>query len=132
MKKILFLALFMIGTLAVHADDYAYPYLVFETADGTKTSVAITDGTITIANGQLTMGGQTFALADLSKMYFSTTTTGITNVNDNVNVNDEVSIYTLSGISLGKFQNVDAAKTALNKGIYVVKTVNTTYKIAIK
>ncbi len=132
MKKILFLALFMIGTLATYADDYAYPYLVFETADGTKTSVAITDGTITIANGQLTMGGQTFALADLSKMYFSTTTTGITNVNDNLNVNDEVSIYTLSGISLGKFQNVDAAKTALNKGIYVVKTVNTTYKIAIK
>ena len=36
----------------------------YETADGTKTSVAVTDGTITIADGQLTMGGQTFSLSE--------------------------------------------------------------------
>lgn len=132
MKKFLFLLFIMIGTLSAHADDYTYPYLVFETTDGTKTSVAVDGITFTIADGQLVAGGQTFSLADLSKMYFSTTTTGITNVNDSDNVNGEVSIYTLSGISLGKFQNVDAAKTALNKGIYVVKSANTTYKIAVK
>ena len=37
MKKLLLMALVMAGAMSAMADDY--PYLTFETADGTKTSV---------------------------------------------------------------------------------------------
>ena len=130
MKKILLFVLLMIGTCASYADDYTYPYLVFETADGTKTSVAVTDGTITIADGQLTMGGQTFSLSDLSKMYFSTTTTGIANVN--VDDNSFVDVYDLNGRKVLSNSQLSILNSQLPKGIYIVKSGSKTYKIAIK
>ena len=133
MKKILLLVLLMIGTCASYADDYTYPYLVFETAGGAKTSVAISEGTITIADGQLTIGGHTFALSDLSKMYFSTTTTGIAEVavDDNLNDNGCVDVYDLNGrkvLSEGDSESL----SSLPKGIYIVKSGRKTYKVAIK
>jgi len=133
MKKILLLVLLMIGTCASYADDYTYPYLVFETAGGAKTSVTISEGTITIADGQLTIGGHTFALSDLSKMYFSTTTTGIVEVavDDNLNDNGCVDVYDLNGrkvLSEGDSESL----SSLPKGIYIVKSGRKTYKVAIK
>jgi len=133
MKKILLLVLLMIGTCASYADDYTYPYLVFETAGGAKTSVTISEGTITIADGQLTIGGHTFALSDLSKMYFSTTTTGIAEVavDDNLNDNGCVDVYDLNGrkvLSEGDSESL----SSLPKGIYIVKSGRKTYKVAIK
>ena len=130
MKKILLLVLLMIGTCASYADDYTYPYLVFETADGTKTSVAVTEMTITIANGQLSVGGQTFSLSDLSKMYFSTTTTGIANVN--VDDNSFVDVYDLNGRKVLSNSQLSILNSQLPKGIYIVKSGRKTYKVAIK
>lgn len=120
----------MIGTCASYADDYTYPYLVFETADGTKTSVAVTEMTITIANGQLSVGGQTFSLSDLSKMYFSTTTTGIANVN--VDDNSFVDVYDLNGRKVLSNSQLSILSSQLSKGIYIVKSGSKTYKIAVK
>ena len=130
MKKILLFVLLMIGTCASYADDYTYPYLVFETADGTKTSVAVTEMTITIANGQLSVGGQTFSLSDLSKMYFSTTTTGIANVN--VDDNSFVDVYDLNGRKVLSNSQLSILNSQVSKGIYIVKSGSKTYKIAIK
>jgi len=130
MKKILLFVLLMIGTCASYADDYTYPYLVFETADGTKTSVAVTEMTITIANGQLSVGGQTFSLSDLSKMYFSTTTTGIANVN--VDDNSFVDVYDLNGRKVLSNSQLSILNSQLSKGIYIVKSGSKTYKIAVK
>ena len=130
MKKILLFVLLMIGTCASYADDYTYPYLVFETADGTKTSVAVTEMTITIADGQLSVGGQTFSLSDLSKMYFSTTTTGIANVN--VDDNSFVDVYDLNGRKVLSNSQLSILNSQLSKGIYIVKSGSKTYKIAVK
>ena len=126
----------MIGTCASYADDYTYPYLVFETANGTKTSVAVSEMTITIADGQLTVGGQSFALSELSKMYFSTTTTGITNVNvddnDNLNDNGYADVYDLNGRKVLSSSQLSTLNSQLSKGIYIVKSGSKTYKIAVK
>ena len=130
MKKILLFVLLMIGTYASYADDYTYPYLVFETADGTKTSVVVTEMTITIADGQLSVGGQTFSLSDLSKMYFSTTTTGIANVN--VDDNSFVDVYDLNGRKVLSNSQLSILNSQLPKGIYIVKSGSKTYKIAVK
>lgn len=73
MKKYLFTLLVMLGIVtATQADDTTYSYLTFETADGTATPVAIGNGLeLTFADGHLSIGGQTFTLSELSKMYFS-------------------------------------------------------------
>ena len=128
MKKMLMTALMMAGTLSVMADDY--PYLTFETADGTKVSFGSSSLTITIQNGKLMAGSKEFNLSDLSKMYFSTTnesmTTEIAEVKS-VTIENDAEIYDLQGRKVSKGQN-----GRLPRGIYVIKTKQGTRKVNVK
>lgn len=124
-RKILaIVALILTGTSAM-AEEYSY--LTFETQDGAKASVEIASLAITINGMTLTAGGQTFALSNLSKMYFSasdeTSTTGIGQVTT-PDSPDVLAVYDLKGCLV--------AKSELKKGVYVVKTKTGTYKIALK
>lgn len=123
-KNVLTLLLLLVAMMAQAAD---YPYLTFETTDGAKTSVSVTSLSISIADGKLTVGGQTFSLAQLSKMYFSTAseTTDISVVkNSQLTIDDDAEIYDLQGRKLSKDQ--------MWHGIYVVKTKNGTFKVNMK
>ena len=117
MKKFVVLLLMMMGTLAVHADDYTY--LTFETTDGSKVSVETSSLTISISGTTLTAGSQSFTLSDLSKMYFSTSdetsgTTGIKTVSAQ-ELSNATEIYDLSGRKVQKGQ--------MRSGqVYIVKT----------
>ncbi len=124
MKKLLFSLIFMAGTLAAQADDYAY--LTFETTDGTRTSVAVSSLTLSISGTTLTAGNQSFTLSNLSKMYFSTSdeTTGIS---DEIRMRSEeivTDVYDLNGRKVNKDN--------LKEGVYVIKGTDGTYKIAVK
>ena len=127
MKKLFLFLTLMVGTLTAQADGYTY--LTFETTDGAKTSVDVSSlpVTINLDNSTLTIGSQTFALADLSKMYFSTQseTTGIS---EELRVNSEefasATFYDLQGHKVTKEQ--------IKKGVYIVKTTSKTYKIVIR
>jgi hypothetical protein len=123
MKKIVLIVMALAGALAVQADDY--PYLTFETADGTKTSVSSSSLTITIQNGKLIAGSNEFNLTDLSKMYFSTSdeTTGIEELNFTT-LDDAVDIYDLQGRKVNKDQ--------MRRGVYVIKTRQGTRKVNVK
>ena len=119
MKKFVVLLLMMMGTLAVHADDYTY--LTFETTDGSKVSVETSSLTISISGTTLTAGSQSFTLSDLSKMYFSTSdetsgTTGIKTVSAQ-ELSNATEIYDLSGRKVQKGQ--------MRSGqVYIVKTTS--------
>ena len=122
--KVLTLLLLLVAMMAQAAD---YPYLTFETTDGQKTSVSVTSLSISIADGKLTVGGQTFDLSSLSKMYFSTASesTDISVVkNSQLTIDDDAEIYDLQGRRLSKDQ--------MRHGIYVVKTKNGTFKVNMK
>ena len=124
MKKVLFVLSMTLGTLAIYAD--GYPYLTFETADGTKMSVSSTSLTITIQDGKLLVGSKEFTLAELSKMYFSTsdeTATGVEEVSTTT-LDDTAIIYDLQGRKV--------SRTQMLRGIYVIKTKNGTRKINVK
>ncbi len=124
MKRIILFLTMLVGTLTAQAGDYTY--LTFETADGAKASVDVSSLPVTI-NLDITIGNQTFALADLSKMYFSPTdeTTGIS---EGLRVNSEeadtATFYDLHGKKVDKSQ--------LSKGVYIVKTKQRTYKMVVK
>lgn len=120
----------MMGTVAVHADDYTY--LTFEKSDGTLTSVALSSLSITISGTTLTAGDQTFTLSDLTKMYFSTAneTTGIEEAT--TTLDGAVEVFSLNGIAIGKYASMKDAAALLKTGIYVIKSKSKTLKVAVK
>ena len=124
MKKVLvtFLILCM-GLTTVLAEEY--PYLTFELTDGTKASVSTASLTLTINGTTLTTGSQSFTLTNLSKMYFSTSaeSTGIETITS-ATLDEATDIYDLQGHKVTKDQ--------MKKGVYIVKTKEKTYKIAVK
>lgn len=126
MKKVLLLLTILVGTLTAQAGDYTY--LTFESTDGAKVSVDVSSlpVTINLDNSTLTIGNQTFVLADLSKMYFSTsdeTTTGIKEITS-ATLDEATDIYDLQGHKVTKEQ--------MKKGVYIVKTNNRTYKMVVR
>lgn len=124
MKKLLLICLILCaGLTATHAEDY--PYLTFELTDGTKASVSTASLTLTINGTTLTTGSQSFELTNLSKMYFSTSnmSTGIETISS-ATIDEATDIYDLQGHKVTKAQ--------MKKGVYIVKTKDKTYKIAVK
>lgn len=125
MKKKFLLFMALVGALTAQAGDYTY--LTFETADGAKTSVDVSSlpVTINLDNSTLTIGNQTFALADLSKMYFSTQSesTGIEEISS-ATIDDDAVIYDLLGRRVTKAQ--------MRRGIYVMKTKQGTRKVSVR
>ena len=127
MKKKFLLFMAFVGALTAQAGDYTY--LTFETTDGAKTSVDVSSlpVTINLDNSTLTIGNQTFALADLSKMYFSTQSES-TGISEELRVNSEE----LSTATFYDLQGHKVTKEQMKKGVYIVKTNGKTYKIVVK
>lgn len=115
----------MTAMLTAQADDTTYAYLIFENADGTKTSVPVSSLTISVSGTTLKAGSQTFDLNTLSKMYFSNdaAAAGIQSVTANA-VGDDAEIYDLQGRRVNRSQ--------MRQGTYIVKTQNGTFKVNMK
>ncbi len=120
------MVLVVFATLAATAGEY--DYLTFETTDGAKASVSVDGLTLTVSGTTLTAGDQSFTLSNLSRMYFSDAdeTTGIERIYDSVSsdVQSATDIYDLQGKKVTKDQMI--------KGVYIVKSKQGTYKIAVK
>lgn len=133
MKQVIPLLMLLLSVLSARAGDYKS--LVFQTYGNATTSVDLSSLVITVSGGKLvvtnTAGTQSFTLTDLSKMYFSTATTGIKGVSTD-DANQTLAVYDLQGRSMGSFKSIEAAKAALRQGVYVIKQGNKTYKIAVK
>lgn len=133
MKK--FLIPTMALMLAMSASAETYPYLSFQTADGSIVSLksdnlnlTIEDGKLVVQNGE---GSNKFVLTDLARMFFSQSTeTAITNLN--TDVNSTLQVYTTSGVFLGEFDSERSLRRSVSSGIYVVKTNGRTLKMAVK
>ena len=123
MKKIVLFLTMLVGTLTAQASDYTY--LTFETTDGAKVSVSVSNLTLSISGTTLTAGTQSFTLTNLSKMYFSNTneTTGISEVMK-ANLDEATEIYNLQGHKVSKDQ--------MHRGVYVIKTKQGTFKLNVK
>ena len=123
MKKIVLFLIMLVGVLTAQAADYTY--LTFETTDGAKASISVSNLTLTINGTTLTAGTQSFTLSNLSKMYFSNTdeTTGIEEITS-ATLDEATDIYDLQGHKISKAQ--------MHKGVYIVKTKQGTHKIVMK
>ncbi len=135
MKKEL---LFIIGTCmsgpVAHAD--SYPYLTFQKSDGTTVSMESASLVMTFSDGKLIASNgtdsQELTVADLSKMYFSES--GATGIQD-VDVSDadgEVEVFSLQGVSYGKFSTVQSFRNTAEPGVYIVKVNGKSQKIMVR
>ena len=128
MKKLL-VTFLTIGTLQT-AFAYDYPYLLFQTSDGSMQALAVEELTISFADGQLVAtnadGSQTFPLAQLSKMYFSAD--NITNIQTveqtAADIDETTEIYDLQGRKVTRQQ--------MRQGIYILKSRNGIRKVNVK
>lgn len=120
---------------AAFADGFEYNYLAFTNSNGVSQTVSVTDLTITFADGKLVAvngdGTKQFVLTDLTKMYFTDTPTGISEVTAEGNAS-QVEIYSVAGMFIGNYPNLAAAKSKLKAGVYVIRQKNKTTKIAIR
>ncbi len=127
MKKLI-LSLSLLSPLALNAMAGDYPYITFETSEGAKSSVPVTtDLQFSFANNTLTIANQTFALDNLSMMYFTTTEQSVaTSIHTVKQITENASdIYTLDGRKIIASQ--------MQKGeTYIVKTNNGTNKLIVK
>lgn len=129
MKRILLVLTMMMGSLVTFATDYTY--LTFEKSDGSLTSVALSSLTITLSGTTLTAGGQTFALSDLKKMYF--TTADVTAIDEIGSTADsEVEVFTLTGCAMGKYCSMREAMSAMGTGVYILKSKSKTLKVSVR
>lgn len=125
--KIVFGLLFC--TALCHAEDYNN--LSFEKTDGSVVSVSADNLSMNFSGGKLLLDNgaaetQEIAVADLSRMFFSSSTSSIpetTSCGDT-----EKLVYTLSGVCMGRYNDL---KT-LPRGMYVVKEGNKTFKMTVR
>ena len=133
--------LWVIGLLAFtstfSAQAGTYAYLVFTNTESTKTALSVTNLTMTVNGTQLDVtnadGTVNFTLTELAAMQFSedgeTLAAGIDNV---LNADAPVQVYSISGTSLGTFDNLLQAAQQLNAGAYVISNGNNAQTIVIK
>ena len=136
-RKIGLLLLMLASALWIQADEYAYPYLIFTNSEGNLTAFQVNNLTMHVNGAQLDVtndeGTVHFTLTDLSAMQFSvdseTLSSGLENV---LNADARIEVYTLEGISLGTFDGLLKAASSLKQGAYVITDGKNTQKIVIR
>jgi len=114
MKKILLITLLAATASVANAGDY--DYLVVQTTSGAEQSSTAIGTVISFADGKMTVtptsgDTQSYTVADLSKMYFSSQAAGISNIQTESQNNE---IYNVNGQRM-------LNNESLNKGVYVIK-----------
>ena len=127
MRNMLLTVLLAAGVLLAKAGEYSY--LVFTNTSGTTTALTVSNLSATVSGSTLVVtnddGTVNFTLTDLAAMQFSMdgSATALENV---INGNEAVSVYSITGVSMGNFSSMLQAAESLPVGAYVIKQgVNT-------
>lgn len=134
MKKFLIPTLALMLATSASAD--SYPYLSFQTADGSVVSLCSSGLNLTVEGSQLVAqneeGSCKFALADLSRMFFSKQVeTSIADLSLGAD-QTALQVYTTAGVLVGKFDSERSLRRNVSPGIYVVKKNGRTLKMAVE
>lgn len=108
--------------------------MTFKTIDGKAHTLAISGLTISFADNTLTASNTkttiSLPLEQMASMSFSETTSGITDINGGDSTCEPAAVFTISGISMGKFPSVIDAVNAIPPGNYLIQLSDgTTLKI---
>lgn len=124
MKKILVLVVAVVCAGIAQAADY--PYLVFTNTAGTTTALTVSNNmTLTVSGSSLSVtnadGTTAFVLTDLANMQFSVDGSTVSAIDHVLDAGQPVSVFSLTGISLGTFNSLTEGVKTLSTGAYVIK-----------
>ncbi len=133
MRKILLIALLAAGLLPAMAGEYGY--LVFTNTSGTTTALTVSNLSATVSGSTLVVtnddGTVNFTLTELASMQFSATTP-VTALENILNGDQPVLVYSIGGTSLGTFDNLVQATQQLDRGTYVIVQTGKSQKLVVK
>jgi len=122
MRKILFIALLAVGMLPAMAGEYAY--LVFTNTSGTTTALTATNLSAKVSGSTLVVtnndGTVNFTLTELAAMQFSVDGVNLSALENVINGDQPVRVYSITGTFLGTFDNLVQAAQQLSAGAYVI------------
>lgn len=135
MTKSLPIALMLGWAMGAQAGDYTH--LTFQKTDSTTLALDVTSLTMTFSGGQLlatnTQGTCSLTLADLAQMFFSNgPATGVAAVDAADAASAPVTVYTLTGATLGTYDRLSAFTRQAPKGVYIVKSNGRTFKTTVR
>jgi hypothetical protein len=132
MKKI-FLLLAVSCVMLTQAS--TYKFLVFTNTEGTNTAFNVDGLTLRVEGSNLQVtnadGTVNMILTALKSMQFSEDGT-LTALDDVLNADAPVQVFSLSGISLGTYDSMMEAAKKLTPGAYVISNGNVTQTVMIK
>jgi len=121
------------GLLPAMAGEYAY--LVFTNTSGTTTALTVSNLSATVSGSTLVVtnddGTLSFTLTELASMQFSATTP-VTALENILNGDQPVQVYSIGGTSLGTFDNLVQATQQLDRGTYVIVQTGKSQKLVVK
>ena len=134
MTKSLPIALMLGWAMGAQAGDYTH--LTFQKTDSTTLALDVTSLTMTFSGGQLlainTQGTYSLTLANLAQMFFSNgPATGVAAVDADA-ASAPVTVYTLTGATLGTYDRLSAFTRQAPKGVYIVKSNGRTFKTTVR
>ncbi|MBQ1858697.1 MAG: hypothetical protein II605_00925 [Paludibacteraceae bacterium] len=133
MRKIGMVLAMLVCTMMAQAGEYAY--LVFTNTSGTTTALTVSNLSATVSGSTLVVtnddGTVNFTLTDLAAMQFSKTDT-LTALDNVLDGNQAVKVYSISGTSFGTFDNLVQAAQQLGAGAYVISNGKNSQTIVVK
>ena len=134
MKRLSILTVALMFALTASSDNY--PYLSFQTSSGSVVSLpseglnlSFSDKALVAQSGDNTTE---FALADLTRMFFSqSATTAISDLTAD-RTTSSLAVYTVSGVYVGTFDSERSLRRNVDSGIYIVKTNGKTLKMTVR
>ena len=121
---------------AVMAQAATYSYLVFTNTDATTTSFNVSNLTLTVSGSNLQVtndkGTVNLVLTDLASMQFSTSADLVTAIENVLDADQPVQVFSISGSSLGSFGSLMEAAQQLNAGAYVISNGKNSQTIVVK
>ena len=132
MKKV-FLLLAVCTTMMAHAS--TYNFLVFTNTEGTKTAFSVKNLTLNVDGSNLQVtnsdGTVNVLLTALKSMQFSEDSI-ISAVENVLNADAAVQVYSVSGSLLGSYGSLMEAAQTLDAGAYVISNGSVTQTIVVK
>ena len=132
MKKV-FLLLAVCLAMMTHAS--TYNFLVFTNTEGTKTAFSVKDLMLNVEGSDLQVtnadGTVSILLTALKSMQFSENSI-ISAVENVLNADAAVQVYSVSGSLLGSYASLMEAAQTLDAGTYVISNGSVTQTIVVK
>lgn len=109
---------------ALMAQAGEYAYLVFVNQNNDTTALSVTDMTLKVQENSLSVtnaeGTVNFTLTDLQFMQFMTEQGQLAQLDNVLNANAPMDVYTVLGVKVGRYNSLPEAATVLGKGSYVI------------